>query len=74
MANRVGQQFGNYRLVSLLGYGGFAEVYLGEHQYLKTQAAHQGTLYPPVRLRARHVSEGGTYRCPPKTSPHRTCR
>ena len=28
MADRVGQQFGNYRLVSLLGQGGYAEVYL----------------------------------------------
>ena len=37
--NRVGQQFGNYRLVQLLGQGGFADVYLGEHLYLKTQAA-----------------------------------
>lgn len=39
MAKRIGQQFGNYRLVSLLGQGGFAEVYLGEHIYLDTQAA-----------------------------------
>lgn len=35
----VGQQLGNYRLLSLLGRGGFAEVYLGEHVYLKSQAA-----------------------------------
>jgi eukaryotic-like serine/threonine-protein kinase len=34
-----GRQFGNYRLVKLLGEGGFAEVYLGEHVYLGTQAA-----------------------------------
>ncbi len=39
MANRVGQQLGNYQLIRLLGEGGFAEVYLGEHIYLKTQAA-----------------------------------
>lgn len=36
---REGQRIGNYRLVRLLGHGGFAEVYLGEHLYLKTSAA-----------------------------------
>ena len=35
----LGRQFGNYRLVKLLGEGGFAEVYLGEQVYLGTQAA-----------------------------------
>ena len=39
MADRVGEQLGNYRLVRLLGQGGFAEVYLGEHIHLGTPAA-----------------------------------
>ena len=39
MADRVGQQLGNYRLIRLLGHGGFADVYLGEHIHLNTQAA-----------------------------------
>jgi serine/threonine protein kinase len=39
MADHVGQQFGNYRLVRLIGRGGFADVYLGEHVYLNTKVA-----------------------------------
>jgi peptide/nickel transport system substrate-binding protein len=39
VADRLGQQFGNYRLVSLLGQGGYAEVYLGHHVRLDLQAA-----------------------------------
>jgi eukaryotic-like serine/threonine-protein kinase len=35
----AGQQFGRYKLLRLLGAGGFAEVYLGEHIDLGTQAA-----------------------------------
>src|SRR5438552_7236551 len=38
-ANFVGQQVGNYRLVQLLGTGGFAEVYLGMHIHLNTHVA-----------------------------------
>ncbi len=36
---RVGQHLGNYRLVSFLGQGGQAEVYLGKHLHLGTHAA-----------------------------------
>lgn len=39
MIENVNQQLGNYRLIRHLGRGGFADVYLGEHIYLKTQAA-----------------------------------
>lgn len=39
MNNLIGQQYGNYQLIDLLGRGGFADVYLGEHIHLKTKAA-----------------------------------
>ena len=39
MTKRVGQQLGNYHLIRLIGEGGFAEVYQGEHIYLGTPAA-----------------------------------
>ena len=54
MADRTGQQLGHYRLVRLLGHGGFAEVYLGEHLRLKTQAAVK-VLY--TRLASRDDQE-----------------
>src|SRR3989442_154734 len=39
MVDRQGQQFGNYRLIRLLGQGAFADVYLAEHKHLETQVA-----------------------------------
>ena len=39
MAHFVGRTLGNYKLIRPLGYGGFAEVYLGEHIHLGTYAA-----------------------------------
>jgi predicted ATPase/serine/threonine protein kinase/DNA-binding CsgD family transcriptional regulator len=39
MRNHVGEQLGNYRVLRLVGRGGSASVYLGEHVYLKSPAA-----------------------------------
>src|SRR5260370_20516848 len=36
---RVGDLVGNYRIIRWLGRGAFADVYLGEHIYLKVQSA-----------------------------------
>src|SRR5579884_383616 len=39
MADFVGHQLGNYRLLQIIGQGGSADVYLGEHIHLNTLAA-----------------------------------
>ena len=39
MTDLTGEIFGNYRLVRQIGNGGFADVYLGEHIHLKSEAA-----------------------------------
>ena len=39
MTDYIGLRLGNYRIVRLIGRGGFASVYQGEHIYLKTPAA-----------------------------------
>ena len=51
MSELIGQQFGNYQLTRLLGKGGFAEVYLGEHTRLKMSAA--------IKILHTHLSEEG---------------
>src|SRR5581483_2930058 len=52
MSDRVGQQWGNYRLTRLLGQGGFAEVYQGQHLRLNMFAA--------IKILHTHLSEEGT--------------
>lgn len=49
MADRTGQQLGNYQLIGFLGAGGFAEVYLGKHMYLGTLAA--------IKVLHAHISD-----------------
>jgi serine/threonine protein kinase len=39
MTTRIGERFGNYQLLQVLGQGSFADVYLGEHIHLKSFAA-----------------------------------
>src|SRR6266704_1069271 len=39
MTNLIGRQLGNYRLIKLLGEGGFASVYLGQHVQIAAQKA-----------------------------------
>ena len=54
MGDRVGQQLGNYRLLRLLGRGGFADVYLGKHLHLNTLAAIKVL---QVRLIGKHLEQ-----------------
>ncbi len=63
MEERIGQQLGSYRLVHLLGQGGFADVYLGEHIHLQTLAAVKvlqmrlvGSNLEPFRNEARTIA------------------
>jgi eukaryotic-like serine/threonine-protein kinase len=49
MSDLVGEEWGSYRLTHLLGRGGFAEVYLGEHMRLRMLAA--------IKILHIHLSE-----------------
>jgi serine/threonine protein kinase len=51
---RIGQQVGNYRLTQVLGQGGFAEVYLGQHQRLPMQAA--------IKILLTHIADDNAVR------------
>jgi serine/threonine protein kinase len=57
MVDRVGQQLGNYRLINLLGQGGYAEVYLGQHVRFKQQAAIKVLHAHLSDIEARHFQQ-----------------
>ncbi|GLV58719.1 hypothetical protein KDH_55490 [Dictyobacter sp. S3.2.2.5] len=61
MADYTGRQFGHYRLLRLLGQGGFADVYLGEHIHLGSFAAIK-ILYARLvdEYRERFINEART--------------
>src|ERR1700739_2768481 len=54
MTDFVGMQLGNYRLIRLLGQGGFADVYLAEHIHLETPAAVKVL---SMRLTSEHIEK-----------------
>ena len=62
MLDRTGQTLGQYRIIASIGRGGFADVYLGEHIFLKTQAAIKvlldGKAY--IDLEDAHIAGSGT--------------
>src|SRR5436305_1510442 len=57
MIDRTGQYIGNYRLLRLLGQGAFAQVYLGEHRYLKSAAALKILRHALTEQKAQHFLE-----------------
>ncbi len=73
MADRVGQRFGNYRLVQLLGQGGFAEVYLGKHVNQETLAAIKVFRTRMAKQDIRAVSSRSAHYCSPATSAYCAC-
>lgn len=64
MADRTGQQLGNYRILRLIGKGGFADVYLGEHIYY-----HRCSELYSHRLNS---SSSSTCRLPQNSQSHKT--
>ncbi|HEX7734422.1 MAG TPA: serine/threonine-protein kinase [Ktedonobacteraceae bacterium] len=70
MADHTGQQLGNYRLVRLLGRGGFADVYLGQHVRLQSQQAAIKILATRIDPAEEHVFEREANTIAALTHPH----
>ncbi len=64
MLNCVGLKLGSYHLARLIGHGGFADVYLGEHIYLKTEAAIK-VLHTrlPDKVLQKFIAEARNHAC-----------
>ncbi len=61
MTDYTGRQFGNYRLLRLLGHGAFTSVYLAEHCYLEILAAVKVlNVKIDAKTRASFLSEART--------------
>jgi serine/threonine protein kinase len=62
MPDKVGQQIGNYRLIQLLGSGGFADVYLGQHVHVQRLQAAVKVLHAnlPSAYQGRFLQEAET--------------
>lgn len=70
MTVHIGQQVGNYRLLRLIGRGGYAEVYLGEQnqnktlaaiKMLKTQSKNETDLKDFVNQLKEFINEASTF-------------
>lgn len=53
MNNRIGEEWGSYRLIRLIGQGGFAEVYMGQHTRLTS-------LRVAIKILSTHLAEEST--------------
>lgn len=72
MTNYVGHQFGNYRLLRVLGQGSFASVYLGEHLYLERLAAVK-ILHVRMEAKAHEAFRREARTIAPLDHPHSVC-
>ena len=71
MVDYTGEKLGNYRLMKLLGRGGFADVYLGEHIYLQTVAAIKVLRMQLTDAVLEEIPHRGTHCCSIEPRQHR---
>jgi serine/threonine protein kinase len=59
VTDRTGEQFGNYQLLRLLGYGGFADVYLGEQRYASFSSTKRSDKRPTFAVSTNYAPQIG---------------